>query len=40
MVTFSQNVLIFGDLDSFENSGQAFCSISLNLSLSDVFPHD
>lgn len=35
---FSQNVFIFGDFSSFENTDQAVCRLSLNLSVSDVFP--
>lgn len=37
-VTFPQNVFIFGDFSSFENTDQAVCRLSLNLSVSDVFP--
>lgn len=35
---FSQNVFIFGDFSSFENTDQAVCRLSLSLSVSDVFP--
>lgn len=37
-VMFSQNVFIFGDFSSFENTNQAVCRLSLNLSVSNVFP--
>ena len=36
-VMFSQNVIIFGDFSSFENTDQAVCRLSLNLSVCLMF---
>ena len=35
--TISQAFLVFNDLDSFKNTGQVFCRVSFDLSLSNVF---